>query len=114
MGLLVTSYLVLINIAAGNSDRYRLDAFTAVDAWLYGCKILVTLAIFEYAWILKMRELDTRQRMKETGWTKGAQSWDLSVYIGYNSMGTVATLAPELQASQAGFLPELKKAGKFF
>ena len=36
MGLLVTSYLVLINIAAGNSDRYRLDAFTAVDAWLYG------------------------------------------------------------------------------
>ena len=61
MGLLVTSYLVLINIAAGNSDRYRLDAFTAVDAWLYGCKILVTLAIFEYAWILKMRELDTRQ-----------------------------------------------------
>ena len=29
-------------------------------------------------------------------------------------MGTVATLAPELQASQAGFLPKLKKAGNFF
>ena len=29
------------------------------------------------------------------------------------SVGTVATLAPELQASQAGFLPESKRREKF-
>ena len=29
-------------------------------------------------------------------------------------VGTVGTLARELQASQAGFLPELKRVGNFF
>ena len=59
MGLLITAYLVTINISAA-AQNFSANTFTAMDAWLYGCKIFIMGALFEYAWVLKLREMATR------------------------------------------------------
>ncbi len=51
MGLLITSYLVLTNISAATHD---IRVFTAMDFWLYTCKLLIIAAIMEFAWLLKI------------------------------------------------------------
>ena len=43
---------------------------------------------------------------------KGVGSGSKALILG--PVGPVGTLAPELQASQPEFLPELEKEGKFF
>jgi hypothetical protein len=60
MGLLVTSYLVLINISAASTQDFQMNVFTAMDAWLYGCKIFITAALFEFAWVLRLRNKQAR------------------------------------------------------
>jgi hypothetical protein len=53
MGLLITTYLVLTNMSAG-ATPFKAQVFTAMDAWLYGCKLLNIGALFEYAFLLRM------------------------------------------------------------
>jgi hypothetical protein len=54
MGLLITSYLILTNMSA-TALTFHVASFTAMDAWLYICKLVVIAALFEYAWLLRMR-----------------------------------------------------------
>ncbi len=54
MGLLVTSYLVLTNMG-NNAKPFKTQVFTALDAWLYACKLMVICGILEYGWILRMK-----------------------------------------------------------
>ncbi len=55
MGLLGTSYLVIINISAA-VQTFNTNTFTAMDVWLYGCKLFIMGALFEYAFLIKMRQ----------------------------------------------------------
>ena len=56
VALLITSYLVITNISS-YSLSVRLEVFTAMDVWLYTCKLLIIAALFEYAWILRDGQL---------------------------------------------------------
>ena len=56
MALLVTIFLMIINLSA--SSRVvapRAKALTALDIWLLTSMIYVTMALFEYALLLKNR-----------------------------------------------------------
>jgi hypothetical protein len=55
MGLLVTSYLVLTNMSSA-AQTFEARVFTAMDGWFYCCKLLVIGALFEFAYLLKLRK----------------------------------------------------------
>ena len=63
MGMLITSYLVLVNIS--NSimlTMHGTNSFTALDFWLLFCKVVVCLALIEYAVLLSIKPyLESRQ-----------------------------------------------------
>ncbi len=63
MGLLVTSYLVLTNMGT-SAKPFKTQVFTALDAWLYTCKLMVIGAIMEYGWILKMKNSSASTKNK--------------------------------------------------
>ena len=57
MGLLVTCFLVIVNIAGSHnrsSGGGAANAFTALDFWVISCQAVVSLGIVEYTFILKM------------------------------------------------------------
>lgn len=52
MGMLLTCMLCLVNMSNNGSGRYH--TFTALDLWMGICKLVVAIAIAEYAVLLKM------------------------------------------------------------
>ena len=50
--LLITSYLILTNMAASAAD-FHSPTFTAMDAWFYACRFLVAAAILEFLFVLR-------------------------------------------------------------
>ena len=53
MGLLITAYLILTNMAT-SSRVFGAKVFTAMDAWFYTCRFFVGAALFEFAMIIKL------------------------------------------------------------
>ena len=53
MGLLVTIFLVLSNVATGTrANSPGSGKVTVIDIWLQGCIFFVACALFEYAFLL--------------------------------------------------------------
>ena len=56
MGLLVTCFLVIVNISGSHNEGINAggisNAFTALDLWITVCEAVVSLGIVEYAFIL--------------------------------------------------------------
>ena len=50
--LLITSYLILTNIAT-NSNYFDSPTFTAMDVWFNTCRVMVGGAIFEFLLLLR-------------------------------------------------------------
>ena len=72
MGLLVTSFLVLVNISNEANDEINgSTSFTALDFWLISCKAFVAFGIFEYAVLLRiMRQnepSDNNEKLNSVG-----------------------------------------------
>lgn len=62
MGMLITSYLVLVNTSNSIMLTMPSGTFTALDLWLMACKCQVCVAMAEYALLLKMKAtLEKRQ-----------------------------------------------------
>ena len=56
MALLITVLLMLINIAGrANENTPSSDTFSLIDLWILICIIFVTLALFEYGVIIKIK-----------------------------------------------------------
>ena len=56
MSLLVTTLLILINTSGRARDNAPAsDTFTLIDLWLLLCTVFVTLALFEYAIVIKVK-----------------------------------------------------------
>ncbi len=53
MTLLITSYLILINMSASSMS---LRIVTALDIWLYVCKMFVIAAMLEFGWLLRLQK----------------------------------------------------------
>ncbi len=69
MGLLVTAYLVLTNMGISGKP-FSTRVFTAMDAWLYMCKIMVICAVLEFAWLLMLRRNAESATMPKDGEAK--------------------------------------------
>ncbi len=55
IGLLCTNYLSLTNMGLSGKQS-GLQVFTAMDAWIFACKMFVFAAAFEYGAILMLRK----------------------------------------------------------
>ena len=53
MGLLITAYLILTNMAT-SARAFDAKVFTAMDAWFYACRFSVGAALLEFAMVIKM------------------------------------------------------------
>ncbi len=59
MALLITSYLVLTNMHAS-----KYTVFTAIDGWMYVCKVFVIAAMLEFAWLLRLMKKAAKRANK--------------------------------------------------
>ena len=50
--LLITSYLILTNMAASATD-FHSPTYTAMDVWFYACRFLVAAAILEFLFVIR-------------------------------------------------------------
>ena len=75
-GLLITCLLVLVN-SSSKCDHPGVNTFTALDFWMFACKFTVTVAIAEYAYLLKFRR-DNRIRTSATIMAMYANEDDVS------------------------------------
>ena len=53
MGLLITAYLILTNMAT-SARAFEAKVFTAMDAWFYACRFFVGAALLEFALVIKL------------------------------------------------------------
>ena len=56
MALLITILLMLINLSGtAHQNTPASDTFSILDLWVLTCIILVTLALYEYALVIKLK-----------------------------------------------------------
>jgi hypothetical protein len=68
---------------AATAKPSQMAVFTAMDAWLYCCKLIVMGAMFEYAWILRIRRrLDETLKVRKVAYPEEEDSKDVAVTVG--------------------------------
>ena len=86
MALLITSLLMLINISGtAHQNTPASDTFSILDLWVLTCIIFVTLALFEYALVIKIKY----KERGPTGAEHAGRNW---AKVPHNKMGKTSKL----------------------